>query len=198
MNAPQSLADLYAQAQGGVATAAAAQAPLVNPNNPLIPPEGQAAPVAPPPVNHQLPPGWEMGPAGPRPVAPQGYQYSADGTQFVPVQAAPPPAPPVVVPPPLPQQAPPVVAPPGAGAPAPLLSPETTPVEGGKRKGGGRPKGAKNKAKVEGAAAPADGADDESTYDVLVSAAHDAPEGSPLRTLTVSQLIAVAAVLDAA
>ncbi len=192
MNAPAPSA-LAAQLAAVQAQLPNAQPPMV-PAMPLVPPEAHgavptaAAIAAPPAVPTQPAPpaGWHFGPNGQlRPDAPAGYQYSADGTQFIPLA---PPAPPPL---------------PAAAAPAPTPSPapaaEAVPVppqtEAPKR-GKGRPPGAKNKPKEAGAGGAAD--EEASAYDVLVSAALAAPEGSPLQTLTVAQLRAVASVLDAA
>lgn len=188
MSQPQqtTLQALYANTAAGAAAVSAAQAPVAPqaPLMPLVPPEAHAAAAAPPsPISAQpqLPPGWEYGPNGPRPAPPPGYAWSQDGTQYVPIAAAP-----AVQQPPAP--------------PAPLTAaaaPTTVPVAGEQVKARrGRPAGAKNKPK-DGAGVAPEGEEDD-FMERLLTAARDAVDGSALSQLTVRQFNAIREIYEAA
>jgi hypothetical protein len=201
--APSALAQQLAQLQGQLGAAAGTQPPMVPPM-PLVPPEAHgtvatAAAVAAAPAQPALPAGWHWGPDNkPRADAPAGYHYNAGGQLEV-TPVAPPPAPPGYAYGPDGSLVP-LAAPPAPPPALPVATAEAVPVPPQAAATGrkGRPKGSKNKAATAAAGEAAAGDDETSAYDVLVNAAHDAPEGSPLHTLTIAQLRAVAAVLDAA
>lgn len=181
MSVPQAggLQALYANTVGGAAAVSAAQAAPPATPMPLVPPEAHTQLVAAPvPMQPPAPAGWEYGPTGQlRQQPPPGYQYSADGTQLLPIQAPPvvqqPPAPPA----PMAAAVATTIAPPagpGSGEAAPA------PAESRRR---GRPAGSKNKKGKD--------ADPEFSLFDVVQGAVQANPGSPLASLTCAQLAAL-------
>jgi hypothetical protein len=192
------LAAKLAEAKGLIPASAAA--PVIPPM-PFVPPEAQqaAVPVA-APAQAALPAGWHWFNGTPRADAPAGCFYADDGKcyQLPTPAAAPPHAPPApaiiqttvggpMIPPPLPAAA--VETP---ATPAPAAAAEAP-------KGRGRPKGAKNKVNSSSAGPStfeqAAASSEVTTFDRLLEMA--CAGDAALRSLTVAQMEAIGAALDA-